>query len=335
MRNASCGVDSAELDGINAAPDALESSSCPSTVPAKKLWFVRHGEGEHNVLCNLASTADDPAAAWEKGESLRDPGLTPLGIEQARAASTDPVISRALSAPGSPERAELVVASALRRTLQTALEMCSAAAERYPNPEDGRFRVVALAEIQECNAVPCDTGRPMDELVEEFPDVDFSELAGSPDDWFIKPQLMDCREKVVYMKGLQALQARCYKFIEWILNQPQERIVVVGHHTLFCHLLGIEFQNCEVVELELTKSNTLSEPWVWKVINSTGPIVPAYDRKKQPVSWAGSAPLSATIGTILKTKGMAAAQMSARRAGLPDPALVAPSQLPTPIDPQC
>ena len=174
-----------------------------SLTTVKRIWFVRHGQAEHNVLLSQAASAPDPEAAWQAGENVRDPGLTPLGFEQARRASTDPLIrDTALGPPGSADRAELVVVSAMRRTLQTALTMCDAAAERAPDPKKAMFRVVALPDLQECNAVPCDTGRPLNELQAEFGEaVDFGELEGKADDWFVKPRLADFKQKIVFTTG--------------------------------------------------------------------------------------------------------------------------------------
>ena len=103
---------------------------------------------------------------------------------------------------------------------------------------------------------------------------------------------------------------------------------MVAHHTLFCHLLSINFQNCEVVEMRLRQTSSLEQPRVWEVLSSTGPIVPAYAADGTPMSWAGSPPLKCSIGTCLKVSGLEAAQLTANKAGLPDPATHPPPSLP-------
>eukprot|EP01044_Picomonas_judraskeda_P027740 COSAG03_NODE_8938_length_758_cov_1.274659_2_plen_120_part_01 len=77
---------------------------------AKTVWFVRHGEAEHNRL--LATGKQQEARA------LRDPRLTPRGCAQAKKLRSNPLLSDALSSqPGSA--AELLVLSPMRRTIET------------------------------------------------------------------------------------------------------------------------------------------------------------------------------------------------------------------------
>lgn len=77
---------------------------------------------------------------------------------------------------------DLIVASPLRRTIQTALCSFQPAIKRG-------VRIVALAEIQETSDVACDTGSNVSDLEREFdgyklasgtPVVDFSLV---PEDW--------------------------------------------------------------------------------------------------------------------------------------------------------
>ena len=64
---------------------------------------------------------------------------------------------------------ELIVVSPMKRTIQTALFALSWLVQRG-------VPVVARSEWQENSDKPCDTGSRIQDLAEEFPDVDFSEV---------------------------------------------------------------------------------------------------------------------------------------------------------------
>ena len=58
------------------------------------------------------------------------------------------------------------------------------------------------------------------------------------------------------------------------LFRPEDVIVVSAHHTVYCHLIGVEFANCEVVEMALAPE-TEGGAWQdrWTVTNSDGEMV--------------------------------------------------------------
>ncbi|KAF4995258.1 hypothetical protein FGRMN_5223 [Fusarium graminum] len=116
---------------------------------------VRHGQGVHNLS--------------HANHHLPDPELTPLGEEQARALCTR-----------FPELAnvQLIVASPLRRTIQTALLA-------FPSQLGSGLQVLALPEIQEASNLLCDTGSDLSAIKAEFEKlpVDFSLVEP---DWHIK-----------------------------------------------------------------------------------------------------------------------------------------------------
>lgn len=292
----------------------------------KRVWCVRHGQAEHNVEINaemakFRAEGREWSLATSQAMGIRDPALTEFGQKQARIASTDSVIcDSALAASGSPERVQLVVVSPLRRTLQTALGLC----HRTP---DSDFKFLAHPDIQECMPEPCDTGRPLQDLKEEFgSDIDFSMLEQSPDTWFEKPSPLK-KDGSPDDEGQGALASRCCRFTEWLMARPEDRIIVVAHHTLFCHLLNIDFLNCEVIEMALrVEPLGKKESWrgKWKVAKATGDVVPLYRADGKEVSWCGVPALSGTLAASLTKYGMEAAQLTAKRAALPDPAVTPP-----------
>jgi len=303
------------------APEAVSEPSAQKKLAAssgnrvKRVWCVRHGQAEHNVLANAeVAKCRAEGREWSLATSqallVRDPALTELGQKQARIASTDPLICDSAFAPsGSPERAQLIVVSPLRRTLQTALGLCGATAD--PN-----FEVLANPDIQECMPVPSDTGRPLEALREEFSTgVDFSMLELCPSTWFEKPAPLDGNDEPI-PEGQAALRARCARFTDWLAARPEDRVVVVAHHTFFCHLLNIDFLNCEVIEMALDLQCDRAS---WRVLKATSDIVPLYTQGGKAVTFCGSPPLSGTLAACLAKHGKEAAQYTAERAGLPDP----------------
>lgn len=92
----------------------------------------------------------------QRRHHLRDPPLTPLGHEQC---------GQLRGAFPDNDKVSLVLASSLKRTIQTA-SYCFGAALARP---DVPFLLVPLA--QEVAANPCDTGFPADELRGAVPEL--------------------------------------------------------------------------------------------------------------------------------------------------------------------
>lgn len=102
------------------------------------ITLVRHAQGYHNL--NHAN------------EQLPDPDLTPLGESQCRA------VSKSFA---SPEKITHLVASPLRRTLYTCLLS-------FPSAVSRGLKILAVPELQETSANPCDTGSDPSKLRAEF-----------------------------------------------------------------------------------------------------------------------------------------------------------------------
>mmetsp|Transcript_5447 Transcript_5447/g.7116 ORF Transcript_5447/g.7116 Transcript_5447/m.7116 type:complete len:248 (+) Transcript_5447:283-1026(+) len=170
----------------------------------KKLWFVRHCEGEHNI---------------EENFDLKDPSLTAKGINQANRIASDILLKEALGSDPK-KRAQLIVSSPLRRCLQTALVAF-----------DGQeIPIVPCEHIQESYAGfrPCDTGKPKSELEVEFrgTNVDFDKL---PEWWYdIDPEV----SKHEHTRE-PALRNRLIRFMQWINEREEDRIIIVGHKGVF------------------------------------------------------------------------------------------------------
>ncbi|GME66338.1 Ubiquitin-conjugating enzyme E2 [Neofusicoccum parvum] len=191
------------------------------------LYLVRHAEGEHNV---------------NRRHHLRDPPLTPLGHEQCahlRATFAD------------SDKISIVLASPLKRTIQTAALCFGAALARPAVP----FALVPLA--QEVAANPCDTGFARAELEAALP-----ALVGEPAPFDLRKVDFGLVEEGwnskagVYTPSFPAVERRAASLRAWLRERPEENVVLVTHGAFLHYLIedwadydqkkGTGFCNCEV-----------------------------------------------------------------------------------------
>ena len=137
----------------------------------------------------------------------KDPVLTSLGESQARALRTS-----------FPYKPSLVLASPLRRTIQTAL--LGLASSHTPLELD--------PDLQEADRWPCDTGSDIPLLEAEFSgySLDFSHL---PRDWNNK--------KGVYAPTPEALEERARNVRRSLRNREEQTILVVTHGGFLAYLV--------------------------------------------------------------------------------------------------
>jgi glucosyl-3-phosphoglycerate phosphatase len=115
------------------------------------MFLLRHGQSYFNV--HFSKTRVDPG--------IEDPRLTPLGVEQAKAAA-------AQLAPAVLTR---IIVSPYTRALQTADQIL--AVRDVP--------VEVMHEVRERTAFVCDVGNPPQVLAVRFPRHDFAHL---PEHWW-------------------------------------------------------------------------------------------------------------------------------------------------------
>lgn len=162
----------------------------PKRTRQKIIYLVRHAEAEHNVLEQQAIQQAIASGALCKQEqekarksvlqnpSLRDSPLSRGGKLQARKSSQN---LHELFRTSSKEHAkfhppQVVLVSPLRRALMTATEL-------FHNYENGP-RFVALEICREKRTgLACDERSSVQDLMQQFPHVDFSDLlhSSSPD----------------------------------------------------------------------------------------------------------------------------------------------------------
>lgn len=214
----------------------------------KKVHFIRHAEGYHNVATKETGSndcllrGDKPA----REHPLYDAKLTETGINQAE--KLRDILATRPSGGRSFTAFDLVVVSPLTRTCETALHVFgrprppgssafmpqarrdapahseeAAAGIRVPAP---RFLV-----REECRErwghYVCDGRRSITEIAAEFPDFDWSEVEHNEDLYYSDERESDehCCERAV-------------RFLEWLNQRPEKCIAVVTHSSFLRHLFG-------------------------------------------------------------------------------------------------
>ncbi|GMI01266.1 hypothetical protein TrVE_jg11258 [Triparma verrucosa] len=208
----------------------------------KKIHFIRHAEGHHNVATVVAGTNDCLKASGPPGDHpLYDARLTQKGIDQAKS------LREHLKARPSQGRSfthfDLVVVSPLTRTLETARHIF----HRGRLPGQPPFLVSQCTKIdsvsgQEFNLPPpkvlvreecrerwgeyvCDGRRTISEIYPEFSDFDFSEVLHDEDVYYTEERESD-----------EHCCARAQGFLEWLNRRPEKCIAVVTHSSFLRHL---------------------------------------------------------------------------------------------------
>jgi broad specificity phosphatase PhoE len=215
---------------------------------AKRLHFVRHAQGEHNV----AGEAD--RVNYLKDDYL-DSVLSSLGMEQCAKLNSTLVEKQHL------HDADLIVVSPMRRTLQTATECF--------RHHIGKTPFLALEALREkAGQHPCDNRLPISEHRPVFPHVNFDEIEHEHDPLY--PLFPDCREPD------ESMNKRALDFFNWVATRQEENIIVVTHsaylQAMFLNVLNVEyegeekfvwFENCELrsfhVELPALKAKPHSQ----------------------------------------------------------------------------
>ncbi|KAF2014729.1 phosphoglycerate mutase-like protein [Aaosphaeria arxii CBS 175.79] len=163
---------------------------------APTLLLIRHAQALHNA------TSD-----W----SHRDPPLTELGEQQCRE------LQESLKNSGIADQVELIVVSAMRRTLQTAtigLDFLI---------KDKKILVLPDAGWQENSDKPCDTGSPISTMEAEFPQYDFSSV--DP----LYPDKTSDLSHNPFAFTRSAILSRGQAVLASLYSRPEKVIAVVSH----------------------------------------------------------------------------------------------------------
>ncbi len=197
------------------APSTTGTSSISNSTPnvtVKVCHFVRHGQGFHNLMADMAKAQGKEWTQFENTPNnpyvmpeILDAPLTHKGRNQARAAQ--PIVQN-LDDP-----LELVVSSSHCRALQTSL---IAFEHLLPTP----VPFLALESVRETTGVHlCDKRRPKSQQMVDFPRFNFDLIADEEDTIFRD----DRRESRI------EIGSRIYQFLEWLSERDETQIGVASH----------------------------------------------------------------------------------------------------------
>ena len=188
----------------------------------KTIHLIRHGQGFHNLLADRATAAgiewkqfaaDSPANPYMAPE-VTDAPLTDKGRRQA-------IVLRDTQVKELVVKPQLVVLSPLCRALQTGL---LAMADFV-----GTIPFVAHELVREQTGIHlCDKRRSCDLQTLEFPMMDFSLLTSNDDATF----------QADHRETHSEVAQRAYQFLEWLVEQPQEHVVIASHSAWLLTLMN-------------------------------------------------------------------------------------------------
>ena len=213
----------------------------------RKVHFIRHAEGYHNVATK--ETGDNYCLLRGENQQARDhplydSNLTAVGVEQAK--TLRKILAGRPSGGRSFTAFDLVVVSPLTRTCETALQvfghprkpgvpafLCEGEAP-YGTPEHAAGVKVPPPRFlvrEECREryghYVCDGRRSIEEISQEFPDFDFSEVTNNEDMFYTDDRESD-----------EDCCNRAVRFLEWLNSRPEKCIAVVTHSSFLRHLFG-------------------------------------------------------------------------------------------------
>ncbi|SPO29041.1 uncharacterized protein UTRI_05615 [Ustilago trichophora] len=193
--------------------------------PQSRIYLTRHSQAEHNV-------ADD--------YSIPDAPLTPLGKQQS---GRLPSLTQDLQS-----RAQVILSSALKRTLQSTKIGYAPAIERL----GGLDKVVLLPQLQECNAFPCDTGSAK-EVLERDPELQGFDFSPLTPDWTGKQGF--------YAADEESLNKRAQWVRQYLRSRPEQDIVVMAHGDILRRITGEPYpwKNAEVRLFQFDPSSVDTE----------------------------------------------------------------------------
>eukprot|EP00927_Polykrikos_kofoidii_P066443 TRINITY_DN62041_c0_g1_i1.p1 TRINITY_DN62041_c0_g1~~TRINITY_DN62041_c0_g1_i1.p1 ORF type:complete len:278 (-),score=44.28 TRINITY_DN62041_c0_g1_i1:167-1000(-) len=219
---------------ILASADVAERAATDGglAVNEKRIHFVRHGQGFHNLMADIYKSAGRKfdSATGEGGSdnpychpAVLDAPLTEIGREQARC-----LRPRARALQPQPE---LVVVSPMVRATQTALiafDHLLGATGRSPSL---RVPFVAHESCREIMGIHvCDRRRRLSDVRPEFTFVDYDEVGISEEDSLWNADVRETQTE---------LADRAYSFMLWIRSRPESEIVVATHSAFLFSLFNV------------------------------------------------------------------------------------------------
>jgi broad specificity phosphatase PhoE len=165
----------------------------------RSVHFIRHAEGYHNA---------------EQDEGIPDPDLTPKGREQCEhLAKIFPYF----------DRIDVVCASPIRRTIQTAL------IGMEPYLQSGKHKILSLPLAQESSSDPANTPSDIQRLEKEYGNVvDFHRCLDTYTDFNTNEGR--------WASDVASLDARALELRRFLRDREEDEIVVVSHGDFMHHV---------------------------------------------------------------------------------------------------
>ena len=205
------------------------------SVITKIIHFQRHGEGFHNLICNMWREKDIPIDFNSSDDRLNpivrteflDSPLTELGRQQCKSRRDQCSIL-------SPE---LIIVSPLQRCIQTALLSFYDFHYQSKTDEESSTCRKSVPWIshegcrEELGLLMCNKRKTISEIQIDHPNIDFSEIEHDQD--ILWEQYGDRRET-----PLERCE-RVYDFLtDFVKNRPEKEIAIVSHSVLLFTLLN-------------------------------------------------------------------------------------------------
>ncbi|KAI5661289.1 hypothetical protein M9H77_20612 [Catharanthus roseus] len=231
----------------------MHSSEIPGLYPlhrCKTIHLVRHAQGIHNV------EGEKNYKAYMSPEYF-DAHVTALGWQQVDN------LRKHVHSSGLFKKIDLVVASPLMRTMQTAvgvfggdgytdrmdiLPLMVANAGNSNRPAVSSLNCPPIVALELCRehlgVHPCDRRRSISEYQCLFPAIDFS-LIESDEDTLWKADVRETKEEVA---------ARGMDLMKWLWTRKEKEIAIVTHRGYLSHTLRAFGNECHpLVKMEISK----------------------------------------------------------------------------------
>lgn len=193
------------------------------------VWFIRHGQAEHNVESNF---------------DIRDPALTSTGIQQSKQTG-----DKLKSMGVHPSK---IFSSPLLRAVQTSVKV-------FENQLTEKM-IYLHPSLQEWACVPCDTGRKWTDLAQNFTEKEQSyfdnELIVDNDAWFQKNSVTEENKE-------EKVKERFQDFVDYLIkfcrnSDCSQGVAVVAHDGVFHVNLKTSFKNGEFRKYHLQGKKFIS-----------------------------------------------------------------------------
>lgn len=181
----------------------------------KDLIIIRHGQAEHNPRAEYAKAngcSHEEFVNFMRQDDVLDARLTPLGITQAQA----------IQVP--PQSVELIVSSSLTRALETAEYVYPYHHDASPSnamttTSHGTTRKVGVEYFREISGDLLNAQRrTKQELQQDFIHWNFDDITDDQDTLWSPT-----------MENVLAAAERGYLGFQWLLQQPESKILLVSH----------------------------------------------------------------------------------------------------------